>query len=237
MITKRSFIAVLLSLVILSLSSSTVFAQKPAPKAPPIVIAVTTYPDAQRLADEAAYNAAMAAKDYDGAQAIRDSIVWRIISGIDFANAEWKNGLINGNSKKNFYLDIVESGALAGISLFTPVGTKNALAAAVEFVRGGRASYNKEFLNSHTLSAVLNAMEAGRTNQRTIIENGLSVGPLEYSLAQAEADAIVYFYKGSLTAGIEALGEQSAAGLQAARANAVGARTARTTAAPRKVKN
>lgn len=223
------------ALLLLSISVTS-FAQKQAPKAPSIVISVTAYPDAQFQADTAAYDAAMGAKDYDRAQALRDSIVWRIISSIDFNHADWKNNLINGNARKNFLLDVVDSGLLSGISLFSPVGTKNALAAALQFLRGGRASYSKEFLNGATLAAVLNAMEASRVNQRTAIDNGLSVGPLEYSLRQAIADSLVYFYKGSLTAGIEALGESAGASLQAARAAATESRSVRMAAPVRNKK-
>lgn len=202
-------------------------AQKPAPKPPPVLVSVTSYPAAQIKADVAAYYAAFGANDMKLADQIEDKIVWRIVTGEDLNHFNWKQGIVSGSSRKNFILDIVENGALAAIGLFNPVGTKNGLAAALEFIRGGRASYAKEYLNGSTLLAVLNFMEAGRADQRTVIEDGLAEGPERYPLDRAIADTAIYFYKGSLTSGIEEMVQSAGAVKSAAQARQVAARAQR----------
>lgn len=217
----------LLILTIVLVATSSAIAQKAAPKPPPVITSIASFPIAQLKSDRAEYYKAIDAGDLKRAQQFRDRIVWRMISSVDLNHFNWKQTTVGGSSRKNFLLDVVENGALAGIALFNPVGTKNALAAALEFIRGGRASYAKEYLNGTTLAAVLNFMEAGRADQRVILENGLALGPTEYSLDQASADVVIYFYKGSLTAGIEEMVQSAGASKAAAQDRQSAARASR----------
>lgn len=213
------------AVVIVLATSLTAMAQKQSP--PPIVVQITTYGPAEFAADKAAYQAAISSNDFEHAQVVRDRVIWQSMASIDFSYADWRETLLNGNSKKNFILDVLDSGFVSWIGLTNVIGTKNDITAALQFLRGGRAAYNKNFFNSQTLGAIFNAIEAARTTQRTKIEDGLGQAPQDYSLEQALADVLVYYYEGSLTSGLGHLSEQAGASLQAARANASSARAVR----------
>lgn len=231
----RLRLLILVSIIVLIPCAA--IAQKPT--APPIVVTITTYGAADFAADKAQYQAAIGTGDITTAQIVRDRVVWQAMASIDYNFANWKETTLNGNSKKNFILDVLDSGLVSWAGLTSVIGTKNDVVAALQFLRGGRAAYNKNFLGAQTLGAIFNSTEAARTTKRTAIEDGLALSPQDYSLAQGLADVLVYYYEGSIASGLGHLTETAGANLQAARTDAAAARAARvnsTTVSPGRVR-
>lgn len=222
---RRSLTASIVTLAILSFASMTL-AQSTKPKIPPILEQrIGEYPAVEFDADRSAYKAS---DDLKKKQEIRNDVGFRSMATVDYRYGTFKGDLFNGNAKKNFFLDLGESAAVAAIGLTNVLSTKDALTAGLQFLRGGRAAYNKNFLNSLGIPMLINSMDAARLAKRTEIENKLaSMGPTEYPLDALLLDVLEYYYEGTLTSAIQHLTENAGTALQNARSEASAARAQR----------
>lgn len=217
--------------VLLMLICVSVHAQSLKPKPPGILEQrIGVYSVADFDADKLAYKTAMESTDaghLQRAREIRDNVVNHMIATVDFVYGNWKVALYGTDAKWKTIFDIFESVLVAGIGRTNVLSTKDDLTAILQIVRGGRASFNKNFFTS-SVPMLIAAMDAGRLAKLVEIENKLATPVREYSLDEGLADVGRYFAEGSIPSAVQHLNENAATTLQSVRAQASQTRAQRT---------
>lgn len=192
------------------------------PKAPEVLKAgVFDYSSVEFQADKIAYQAAMSAKDYDRAREIRNEVAYRVRSTVSATYGLFEGKLYQGKAAASTALDILESG-LTGLITLTG---KEGWAAILSIVKGGRASFDKNFFNAQTMAILIQQMRAARLRVITRMDESLATRSVqEYPLAKALDDCVELFNAGTLQGGLMEASQSAGANLQAAQNDAAAAR-------------
>lgn len=148
-------------------------------------------------------------------RAMRDRIVYGLMSEIDDAYGQYARRLFSGKADIAVAGDSVVLGLTAASTIATHTPTKTILSALGTAVTGVNLSVDKNFFAQQTFQAIAIAMQTRRDKARTLIMNNLqNKDDEDYPLEAVKRDLFAYFYAGTLPGGLQELQEEAA---QAAR--------------------
>lgn len=146
---------------------------------------------------------------------IRKEVADDLMSISDHNYLEFKNSLLSGRAQSDALLDITELLFSTATTLTGGVMAKTNLGAASTFMKGSRASVDKNFFAQSTLAAIINAVESTRQSDRRTIAQGLAKSTDEYSLQDSIADIERYDSRSNLLFAVLEITNQTSANLKA----------------------
>jgi hypothetical protein len=180
--------------------------------------AIVTYLVKDFNTDVNNYRTDMAAKDYASARILRDSVVARALSSIEYGYGKFEGQLITDRAAFQTGADIAALGVTAATTV-VPVGDiKDILAATLSAMQGTRLSIDKNFYEQKTSESLISQMRADRKDIEATILNSLAtqnvipvVDPATnktipaYGLDDAWRDLLRYYYAGTVPSALVSL--------------------------------
>jgi len=161
---------------------------------------------------------------------VRNRIVHSIAAEIDYAFYDYEARLFLNEGEFHVGADFLQLGLAAASTASLGARGKTILGALLTGVTGMNLSIDKNFFRQQTVQAIASSMEASRDQIKTTILKQLSQDTTAYPLAAARADLIRYFYAGTLSGGLQKLGQTAATDAQTAKADLTGQQVASFTA-------
>jgi hypothetical protein len=158
-------------------------------------------------ADLSAYDAAVGAD----AVRVRNKIVYNIAAEIDYAFYDYETKLFLNEGKFHIASDFMQLGLAAGSTVSLGARGKTILGALLTGITGLNLSIDKNVFRQQTVQAISSSMEANRDRIKTTIVKQLANDTTAYPMAAARADLIRYFFAGTLSCGLQQLGQTAAA--------------------------
>ena len=165
--------------------------------------------------DLQAYNAASG----QDAIRLRNKMVYSIAAEIDYAFYDYETKLFLNEGRFHVGSDFLQLGLAAASTVSNGARGKTILSALLGGVTGMNLSIDKNFFRQQTVQAIASSMEANRDQTKTTILKQLSQDTTAYPFAAARADLIRYFFAGTLSAGLQKLGQTAATNAQAEKDN------------------
>jgi hypothetical protein len=180
---------------------------------PKVISTASTYTLADYNQDVASYAASTGAS----AIAIRNRIVYNLITEVDYLFWNYETTVYSTYNKLNTAGDFVKLGLTAASTLTVAARGKTILSALLSGTTGMDLSINKNLFQQQTIQAICANMEASRDSVRTGIVQRMALDSSVYPLAAARSDLIRYFFAGTLSAGLEQIQQSSANNAQTQR--------------------
>ncbi len=198
------------------------------PKVPSVIVVPST--DKDQTGNYTLANYAQDFKDYTDdlkktdsasvadAAKLRNKMVYSIAAEIDYAFYDYEIKLYLNQGKFHVGADFLQLGLAAGSTVSIGARGKTILGALLTGVTGMNLSIDKNFFGQQTVQAIANSMEANRDQIKTTILKQLTTQDVTaYPFADARADLIKYFFAGTLSGGLQKLGQTAATDAQAAK--------------------
>lgn len=144
------------------------------------------------------------------AVSIRNRIVYNVAAEIDYAFYDYETKLFLNEGKFHIGADFLQLGLAAGSTVSLGARGKTILGALLTGVTGMNLSIDKNLFRQQTVQAIASSMEANRDRIKTTILKQLQSDTTAYPLAAARADLIHYFFAGTLSSGLQQLGQTAA---------------------------
>lgn len=149
---------------------------------------------------------------------LRNKMVYSIAAEIDYAFYEYEIKLYLNQGKFHVGADFLQLGLAAGSTVSIGARGKTILGALLTGVTGMNLSIDKNFFGQQTVQAIANSMEANRDQIKTTILKQIATQDVTaYPFAAARADLIKYFFAGTLSGGLQKLGQTAATDAQTAK--------------------
>jgi len=142
---------------------------------------------------------------------IRNKIVYNITAEIDYAFYDYETKLFLNEGKFHIASDFMQLGLAAGSTVSLGARGKTILGALLTGITGLNLSIDKNVFRQQTVQAISSSMEANRDRIKTTIVKQLANDTTAYPMAAARADLIRYFFAGTLSSGLQQLGQTAAA--------------------------
>jgi hypothetical protein len=157
--------------------------------------------------------------DGSGADAvkIRNKMVYSIAAEIDYAFYDYETKLFVNEGQFHVGADFLQLGLAAASTVSIGARGKTILSALLTGVTGMNLSIDKNYFRQQTVQAIASSMEANRDQIKTTILKQLSQDNTAYPFAAARADLIRYFFAGTLSGGLQKLGQTAATDAQASK--------------------
>ncbi len=183
-----------------------------APKRPQTLApAVAAYPAREYSSDVATYRDDIKTRDYTGARALRDQIVYRALADIESGYGRFEVQLTTSRASESVLADTAQLGLTAATTVAAAGDVKDILAASLSGLQGTQLSLDKNFFREKTTEALISQMRADRKNLEAQIITRLatqdviaSTDPASskavaaYPLDAAWIDVIQYYYAGTV---------------------------------------
>lgn len=201
-----------LALLIFTLPAITGCFSTMAPKRPQTLApAVASYSAKDYNSDLAAYRDDIKTRDYTGARALRDQIVYRALADIESGYGRFEVQLTTSRASESVLADTAQLGLTAATTVVAASDVKDILAASLSGLQGTQLSLDKNFFREKTTEALISQMRADRKNLEAQIITRLatqdviaSTDPASkeaiaaYPLDAAWIDVIQYYYAGTV---------------------------------------
>jgi hypothetical protein len=183
------------------------------PALPAILNASVVYSPQTYAGDLARYNVAVFVNPSQ-AQAIRNSIVWSIMTGIDYAYGTYTSLLFAGKGTLGVVEDSTLLGMIAAGTIAANPATKTILGVLTGAVAGVNLSADQHFFAQQSFQSLAVAMQTRRAKALESITSSLNQDVTAYPLAAAQRDLMSYYFAGTLAGGLEELQEETTAAAQ-----------------------
>ena len=148
---------------------------------------------------------------------LRNKMVYSIAAEIDYAFYDYETKLFLNEGQFHVGADFLQLGLAAGSTVSIGARGKTILGALLTGVTGMNLSIDKNYFRQQTVQAIASSMEANRDQIKTAILKQLAQDTTAYPFAAARADLIRYFFAGTLSGGLQKLGQTAATDAQASK--------------------
>lgn len=165
---------------------------------------------------------------------LRNKMVYSIAAEIDYAFYTYETNLFVNEGKFHVGADFLQLGLAGASTISNGARGKTILSALLSGVTGMNLSIDKNFFRQQTVQAIASSMEANRDRIKAVILQQLKQDTATYPFTAARADLIHYFFAGTLSAGLQQLGQDAATNAQAQKADLTGVQLTNVSAAEAK---
>jgi hypothetical protein len=159
-------------------------------------------------------------KDTNGnwlSESTRNAHVFAALAVADVRYSEFQQELVSGHNHASSVSDaLVLAMTIAG-SLTGSAGVKENYLQGIALVTGGRSIYEKNYLQSQTIAALISQMDANRKKKRLEILTQMTQSPTAYPGPAAYNDIMAYYSSGTIIGalmGIQASAKKEAESTQ-----------------------
>lgn len=129
---------------------------------------------------------------------VRDAMIYQALGVIDLKYNQFRNEMLTTRNGINSGATALTLLATTASALTESAGVKQNYNALMQLITGGVEIYDKEFLHSHTLIALIAQMDANRAKQRNQIIGRMKSDTAPYSGQQAHNDLLEYYQAGTI---------------------------------------
>lgn len=129
---------------------------------------------------------------------VRDAMIYEVLGIVDLKYNHFRNSLLSTRNGVNSSAKALTLLATTASSLTGSAGVKQNYNALTQLITGGVEIYDKEFLHSQTLFALVAQMDANRAKSRKTITDRMTNDKVPYSGQQAYNDLLEYFQAGTV---------------------------------------
>lgn len=129
---------------------------------------------------------------------VRDAMIYETLGIIDLKYSLFRNELLTNRSGVSSSAKAITLLATTASALTDSAGVKKNYNALTQLITGGVEIYDKEFLHSQTLFALVAQMDANRAKVRNTITNQMTDPDVPYSGQQAYSDLLEYYQAGTI---------------------------------------
>lgn len=183
----------------------------PAPHGEPGSYTLGNYRDDLKAYDNAATPAE--------ALRLRNKMTYGITAEIDYAFYTYETDLFLNEGNFHIGADFLQLGLAGASTVSNGARGKTILGALLSGVTGMNLSIDKNFFRQQTVQAITSSMESNRDRIKAVILQQLKQDTATYPFAAARADLIHYFFAGTLSAGLQQLGQDAATNAQTQKTN------------------
>ena len=141
---------------------------------------------------------------------LRNKMVYSITAEIDYAFYTYETKLFLNEGNFHVGADFLELGLAGASTVSNGARGKTILSALLSGVTGMNLSIDKNFFRQQTVQAIASSMESNRDRIKAVILQQLKQDATTYPFVAARADLIHYFFAGTLSAGLQQLGQDAA---------------------------
>lgn len=130
---------------------------------------------------------------------VRDAMIYEVLGIVDLKYNQFRNEMLSTRNGVNSSAKALTLLATTASSLTGSAGVKQNYNALTQLITGGVEIYDKEFLHSQTLFALVAQMDANRAKVRNAITDRMKKGKeVPYSGQQAYNDLLEYYQAGTI---------------------------------------
>ncbi len=148
------------------------------------------------------YETAILSRDEDNARHWRDTMISLIRRDIESFYREYEIKL--ASSRRDFAtgVDVTSLVGVTAATITNGARPKTIISALVSFIQGGHGKIDQNTFRDKTIDVIIQKMRASRTRVDTeILRKMSSLGPRQYTFAEAEKDLRDLFWSGTLLGG------------------------------------
>lgn len=194
--------------------------------------AIVSYPIEDFNSDVARYRQAISGKDYATARTLRDAIVGRAFSSIEYGYSRFEGQIIERRASFETSADVTSLGVTAAATVIGAGDIKDILVASLSGIQGVRLSIDKNFFEQKTSETIVSQMRTDRATLEARILTNLAtedviatVDPATkrmipaYGLDDAWRDIVRYYYAGTVPSALISLNTATGKSAQDAEQN------------------
>tara|TARA_R110001592_G_scaffold243151_3_gene504048 strand:- start:2591 stop:3286 length:696 start_codon:yes stop_codon:yes gene_type:complete len=147
----------------------------------------------------------------------RNRFINELLFLMDYNYNRYTGNIIAGKAKGEFGVGLTDTLLSLAATVSTVETAKTAYAAVATAVGSGKTEFDSAYYAEKTTSAIVTQMDALRTTARVPLEAGLRTSKYtNYPISRAMADLNYYYYAGTMSSAIIALGNTAAANVKLA---------------------